>query len=87
MELIEAATQMPSQEVIDRLKDKPIDKSQLPLLVDGKSLIYGTFAITFHLCKAAKRTDLFGANYHQQVLPRLHRFRSLIYCRNSWRTR
>lgn len=62
LELIEAEKQQPEEWIINQLKQGPINKTKLPLLVDGKQYIYGSLAISIHLCKRCRRGDLLGKN-------------------------
>jgi hypothetical protein len=52
---VEAGLEKPEEDVLARLRGKAIDRSRLPLLVDGNDFVYGTFAICLHLCVACGR--------------------------------
>lgn len=62
LELIEAERQQPAEWIVNQLKQSPVNKAKLPLLVDGKQYIYGSLAISIHLCKRSQRGDLLGKN-------------------------
>jgi hypothetical protein len=67
LELIETGAERPDEQILNRLRNQPIDRTKLPLLVDQNEFIYGTFAINVHLCTISQRPDLLGRNDSQMV--------------------